>query len=347
MFYSESILNRSVKSFLLPLSLLISGLQAGQPPALPGSAAAIPAIQELQQFEKAQPLPLPRFPGQVAISVTVGTLAGAAAFNWLTATPVLSFAQRAITAAGMTDFLMPKDIAYVGGGLVWLGISAGLLYKFRTLQEIVCQNERNQNAAVQVAAGLAQAVKELQEAQRGAAQALELQTTAIEALSQGQSNLEQQINLRAQEAAQALLDLAASQEQGFAAANQARAKDAQRLQEQAAAHHQAAETRFTTLDEAQTQQLEEQRETQKLLKHLTENLAPLIALAAQTQQRALPAHEDAASAAEVRPLHVRRALPSLVCPFAVHFMQSFMPQQQPVAATPADPKKLNAAGELD
>ncbi|MFS8506980.1 MAG: hypothetical protein LVQ75_02500 [Candidatus Babeliales bacterium] len=43
---------------------------------------------------------------------------------------------------------------------------------------------------------------------------------------------------------------------------------------------------------------EQQRRTQELLKHLTDNLAPLIALAAQTQQRALAAREDAAAAAE-------------------------------------------------
>lgn len=336
MFYSESILNRSVKSFLLPLSLLINGLQAGQSPALPGSAAAIPAIQELQQFEKAQPLPLPRFPGQVAISVTVGTLAGAAAFNWLTATPVLSFAQRAITAAGMTDFLMPKDIAYVGGGLVWLGISAGLLYKFRTLQEIVCQNERNQNAAVQVAGVLAQSVLALQEGYHAMAQRQERQETAMGALQTGQDNLGMQVD-----------NLARQVGAGFTAAEQARAADTQSLREQATANHQAAETRFTALDEAHRLQLKEQQRTQKLLNDLTGNLAPLIALAAQTQQRALPAHEDAAAAAEVQPLHERRALLWPVYPFAVHSMQAFMPQRQSTAATPADSQQLNSVDEVE
>jgi hypothetical protein len=301
MFYSESILNRSVKSFLLALSLFMSGLQGSQPAmaALPGSAAGTPVIQERpQQFERAQRLPLPGLVGQVAISGTVGTLAGATAFNLLTMGSVLSFAQQAITGAGMTDFLMPKDIAYVGGGLVGLGTSAALLYKLRRLQAIAHQNAQNQNAAVQLAAGLTQAVEELQEARRGAAQALELQKTAIEALSQGQDNLEQQINLRARETVQAVANLAALQEQRFAAADQARAADTQTLQQQAATNHQATETRFTTLDEAHRLQLEEQRRTQELLKHLTDNLAPLIALAAQTQQRALAAREDAAAAAE-------------------------------------------------
>lgn len=302
MFYSESILNRSVKSFLLALSLLISGLQAGQPPALPGSAAGTPVIQERpQQFERAQPLPLPGLAGQVAISGTVGTLAGATAFNLLTMGSVLSFAQRAITGAGMTDFLMSKDIAYVGGGLVGLGTSAALLYKLRRLQAIAHQNAQNQNAAVQVAAGLSQSVRTLQEGQHTMRQALELQQTGMQNLQTGQDNLEQQINLRARETAQVLANLAALQEQRFAAAEQARAADTQTLQQQAARNHQATETRFTTLDEAHRLQLKEQRRTQELLNQLTDNLTPLIALAAQTQQRALPAHEDAAAAAEVRP----------------------------------------------
>ncbi len=297
MFYSESILNRSVKSFLLALSLLISGLQAGQPPALPGSAAGTPVIQERpQQFERAQPLPLPGLAGQVAISGTVGTLAGATAFNLLTMGSVLSFAQRAITGAGMTDFLMSKDIAYVGGGLVGLGTSAALLYKLRRLQAIAHQNAQNQNAAVQVAAGLAQAVKELQEAQRGAAQALELQKTAIEALSQGQNNLEQQINLRAQETVQVLANLAASQEQRFAAADQARAADTQTLQQQAATNHQENQERFGGLQRqldalpgATVQAILAALEGQRLAQQQ------------EQRQRALPAHEDAAAAAEVRP----------------------------------------------
>ncbi|NBP14859.1 hypothetical protein EBU95_10745 [bacterium] len=336
MFYSESILNRSVKSFLLPLSLLISGLQAGQLPALRAPAAAIPAIQELQQFEKAQPLPLPGLAGQVTISAAVGTLAGAAAFNWLTATPVLSF-------AGMTDFLMPKDIAYVGGGLVGLGTSAALLYKLRRLQAIAHQNAQNQNAAVQLAAGLTQAVEELQEARRGAAQALELQKTAIEALSQGQNNLEQQINLRSQETAQTLANLAALQEQRFAAAEQTRAADTQTLQQQAATNHQENQERFGGLQ----RQLDALPGTtvQAILAALE---GQRLAQQQEQRQRALPAHEDAAAAAEVRPLPTREGLqlPTSYF-FAVHPMQAFMRQQQPMADSPADSSQLKPADEVE
>lgn len=345
MFCSESILNRSVKSFLLALSLFMSGLQGSQPAmaALPGSAAGAPAIQELQQFKRAQRLPLPGLMGQVAVSGTVGTLAGATAFNLLTMGSVLSFAQRAITGAGMTDFLIPKDIAYVGGGLVGLGTSAALLYKLRRLQAIARQNEQNQNAAVQVAAGLAQAVKELQEAQRGAAQALELQKTAIEALSQGQDNLEQQINLRAQETRQALANLAALQEQRFAAADQARAADTQTLQQQAATNHQENQERFGGLQRqldalpgATVQAILAALEGQRLAQQQ------------EQRQRALPAREDAAAAAEVRPLPTREGLqlPTSYF-FAVHPMQAFMRQQQPMADSPADSSQLKPADEVE
>jgi len=321
MFCSESILNRSVKSFLLALSLLMSCLQAGQPPALSDSTAGTPVIQYSQQFKKAQPLPLPGLPAQVAISGTVGALAGATVFNLLTIGSVLSFAQRAITGAGMTDFLMPKDIAYVGGGLVGLGTSAALLYKLRRLQAIAHQNAQNQNVAVAVAAGLTQAVEELQEAQRRAAQALELQKKAIEALSQGQTNLEQQINLRAQEARQALANLAALQEQRFAAADQARAADTQTLQQQAATNHQANQVQFGDL----------QRQ--------------LDALPGATVQAILAALEGQ-RLAQQQEQRQRRALQWPVT-FAGYPMQAFMPQQQPVKTRPADSSSLKAADEVE
>lgn len=302
MFYSESILNRSVKSFLLALSLLISGLQAGQPPALPSSAAGTSVIQELQQFKRAQPLPLPGLAGQAVISGGLGLWVGREIGKQLLVRPaVLALAGKAIQGLNMSDLFIPTDIAYVCGGLGGIGTAAFVFHRFRILQAIGHQNAQNQNAAVQVAAGLSQSVRTLQEGQHTMRQALELQQTGMQNLQTGQDNLEQQINLRARETVQALANLAASQEQRFAAADQARAADTQTLQQQAARNHQATETRFTTLDEAHRLQLEQQRRTQELLNQLTDNLAPLIALAVQTQQRALPAHEDAAAAAEVRP----------------------------------------------
>lgn len=319
MFYSESILNRSVKSFLLTLSLfsyeLYGALPAAAAPA--GAAGTLVMKERPQQFKRAQPLPSFGLPGQIAYASVFGGFAGVTAWHVLAQKPVFDATVSLLSSFGQLHRTAPQDIVF-GGSLIF-GVGAGIATLINSRR-----SQQRENKLIQERNTFENQVEAVEHRLRAIEQRQEQQEAGTRALQTGQDNLGMQVD-----------NLARQVGAGFTAVEQARAADTQALQQQAAAHHQENQERFGDL----------QKQLDALPGATVQ--AFLTALDQQRQQqRALPTDEDAASAAEVRPLHVRRALPWEV-PFAVYPMQAFMRQQQPMADNPADSTQLKAADEVE